>query len=141
MSTGGSMSSHIQETSRPEASSDYEEWQHERGSGWMAFAATLLLILGVLTIIQGIAPIPNAQFYVADARYVFGDLNTWGWVVLILGVAQLLAGLGVLVANQVARWAGVLILGLNAIAQLLMMPAYAFWSPSLFALTSSRCMR
>ena len=37
------------------------------------------------------------------------------------------------VKNQFARWGGVLILSLDAIAQLLMMPAYPFWSLSLFA--------
>jgi hypothetical protein len=36
----------------------------------------------------GIAAIDNAHFYVANARYVFGDLNTWGWFLLALGVAQ-----------------------------------------------------
>jgi len=94
----------------------------ERGSGWVAFSGTLLLILGTLNIIEGIA-----------AHYVFGDLKSWGWVALILGVLQVLVGLGVFVANKFARWGGVAILSLTAIAQLLMMPAYPFWSLSLFA--------
>ena len=42
-------------------------------------------------------------------------------------------GAGVFARNQFARWAGVIVLGLNAIAQLLMIPAYPFWSLSLFA--------
>ena len=84
--------------------------------------------------IEGIAAISNAHFFVGDARYVFGDLNTWGWISVCLGVLQLLAGLGVFAKNQFARWAGVGVLSLNALAQLLMMPAYPFWSLSLFAL-------
>jgi hypothetical protein len=105
----------------------------ERGSGWVAFAGTLLLIVGVMNIIQGIAAIGGAHFYTANAHYVFGSLNSWGWVVLILGALQALAGVGVFAANQFARWGGVLILSLNAIAQLLMMPSYPFWSLTLFA--------
>jgi hypothetical protein len=105
----------------------------ERGSGWVAFAGTLLLILGVMNIIQGIAAIGGAHFYAANAHYVFASLKTYGWVVLILGVLQALAGVGVFAANQFARWGGVAILSLNAIAQLLMMPAYPFWSLTLFA--------
>jgi putative flippase GtrA len=99
----------------------------------MAFAAVLLLTLGTINIIDGIAAIGSAHFYVGNARYVFGDLNTWGWVVLCLGVLQVLVGLGVFVKNQFARWTGIVVLSLNSIAQLLMMPAYPFWSLAIFA--------
>ncbi len=116
------------------SSVSYEEFDDDRGIGWVAFAGVLLLLLGTMNIIEGIAAIGNAHFFAADARYVFGDLNAWGWVTLCLGVLQLLVGLGVFVKNQFARWAGVGVLGLNALAQLLMMPAYPFWSLSLLAL-------
>jgi predicted Na+-dependent transporter len=105
----------------------------DRGVGWMIFSGVLLLTLGTMNVIQGIAAISRAHFYVANAHYVFGDLKTWGWVALCLGVLQLLVGLGVFVKNQFARWTGVVVVSLNAIAQLLMMPAYPFWSLSLFA--------
>ncbi|HJS95158.1 MAG TPA: hypothetical protein VJ741_12925 [Solirubrobacteraceae bacterium] len=114
--------------------SSYSSYDEERGQGWMAFAGALLLTLATINVIDGIAAISNAHFYVANARYVFGDLNTWGWVVLCLGVLQGLVGLGLFVKNQFARWTGVVVLSLNAIAQLLMMPAYPFWSLSIFAL-------
>lgn len=105
----------------------------ERGSGWITFAGVLLLTLGTINVIDGIAAIGRAHFYVGNAHYVFGDLKTWGWVVLCLGILQLLVGLGVFVKNQFARWTGVVVLSLNALAQLLMMPAYPFWSLSIFA--------
>ena len=65
---------------------------------------------------------------------MFADLKTWGWIILVLGILQLLVGLGVLVENQFARWTGVVILSLNALAQLLMIPAYPFWSLAIFAI-------
>jgi hypothetical protein len=117
-------------TSVPRA---YEGYEDDRGRGWLAFSAALLLTVATLNIIDGIAAIGNAHFFAANARYVFGDLNTWGWVVLCLGVLQGLVGLGVFVKNQFARWTGVVVLSLNAIAQLLMMPAYPFWSLCIFA--------
>jgi hypothetical protein len=110
----------------------YDEYR-ERSSGWVAFAGTLLMILGTLNVIQGIAAIGRSHFYASNAHYMVGSLKTWGWVTLILGALQLLAGLGVFSANQFARWGGVLILSLNALAQLLIMPGYPFWSLSLFA--------
>src|SRR3954453_6933334 len=115
----------------PTAGYQYED---ERGHGWIVFAGVLLLIIGVLNAIQGIAAIGKANFYIGNARYVFGDLKTWGWVVLIIGVIQILVGFGVFARNQLARWTGVFALGLNSIAQLLIMPAYPFWSLSIFAL-------
>jgi hypothetical protein len=45
-----------------------------------------------------------------------------------------LVGFGLLVRNQFARWIGVVVLGLNAIAQLLMMPSYPYWSLAIFAI-------
>ena len=105
----------------------------ERGFGWLTFAGVLLLVVGTVNFIEGVAAIGNAHFFVANTHYVFADLKTWGWVVLCIGVIELLVGLGVFVKNQLARWAGVFILSLNAIAQLLMMPAYPFWSLAIFA--------
>lgn len=112
----------------------YQGYDEERGQGWVIFAAALLLTIGTLNVIDGIAAISKAHFYVANAHYVFGDLKTWGWVALILGAAQLLVGLGVLAKNQFARWTGVVIVSLNALAQLLMIPAYPFWSLAIFAI-------
>jgi hypothetical protein len=65
---------------------------------------------------------------------VFANLKTWGWIALILGICQLLVGFGIFARNQAARWAGVFVLSLNAIAQLLMIPAYPFWSLAIFAI-------
>lgn len=113
------------------ASSGYDD---ERGVGWVFFAGILLLILGTVNVIEGIAAIGNAHFFVANANYIAGSLNTWGWIVLCIGAAQALIGVGVIAGNQFSRWAGVAILALNSIAQLLMMPAYPFWSLAVFAL-------
>ncbi|HYB26086.1 MAG TPA: hypothetical protein VEF89_05695 [Solirubrobacteraceae bacterium] len=53
---------------------------------------------------------------------------------LCIGVLQWVVGCGVFIKNQFSRWVGVVVLAGNAIAQLLMMPAYPFWSLSIFAL-------
>jgi hypothetical protein len=117
-----------------EVPAGYLEASEERGTGWVMFAGVLLLLLGTLNVIDGIAAIGKAHFYVGNAHYVFGDLKTWGWVALCIGVLELLVGVGVFAKNQLARWTGVAVLSLNAIAQLLMMPAYPFWSLSIFAI-------
>ena len=106
----------------------------EPGARWVTFAWVVLLVAAIVNVIDGIAAISNSSFYVADARYVFSDLNTWGWIVLVLGVLQALVAIGISTGNRLARWAGIVIVSLNAIAQLLFIPAYPFWSLSVFAL-------
>jgi hypothetical protein len=110
-------------------------YDQERGSGWITFAGVLIVMVAILNIIDGIAAIASSSFFVDNARYiVFDDLKTWGWIVLGLGVIQVLVAFGVWAGNQLARWTGIVFVSLNAIAQLLFIPAYPFWSLSIFAL-------
>jgi hypothetical protein len=106
----------------------------ERGSGWVPFAGVLLLYLAILNIIEGVALVSKAHFSVANTHAVLGNLNAWGWIVLALGVSEVPVGIGVFARDQLARWVGVIILGVNAITQVLMIPAYPVWSLAIFAL-------
>ena len=103
------------------------------GVGLVIFAAVMLLVTSFFNLIDGIAAIANSHVFVANAHYVIGDLRVWGWTALILSILQLMAGLGVLAGNQVARWAGVGLVALNLIAQMLFIPAYPFWSLTIIA--------
>ena len=106
----------------------------DEGMGWVLFAASMLGLLGVLNLIDGIAAISNSKFFVGNAQFVFSNLNTWGWVVTVLGAIQLALSVGIFMRVKGLRWIGVLIAGLNAIAQLFFMPAYPFWALCLFTL-------
>ena len=105
-----------------------------RGEGRAIFAAVFLTLGGVLNIIWGIAAIGNASFFVHNTHYMFGNLRSWGWITLIIGILQLLAAAGVLAGNQLARWFAVVMLGLNAIDQMFFIPAYPVWSLAIIAL-------
>jgi hypothetical protein len=106
----------------------------DSGYGWIVFAGILLLVVGSLNTIYGIAAIGDSKFFVNNTEYVFSNLNTWGWIVLCLGVAQLLVAFGVFAKNQFARWTGVFILSLNAIAQMLFLPAAPFLALAILAM-------
>jgi len=101
-----------------------------QGEGyWMiVFAVALLVTVGFFNLIDGIAAIANSHVFIANAHYVVGDLRAWGWVVLILGTPQVIAAVAVLAGSQAARWFAVVVIGLNAIGQMLFIPAYPFWS-------------
>jgi len=101
-----------------------------QGEGyWMiVFAVALLVTVGFFNLIDGIAAIANSHVFIANAHYVVGDLRAWGWVVLILGALQVIAAVAILAGSQAARWFAVVVIGLNAIGQMLFIPAYPFWS-------------
>jgi len=105
-----------------------------RGYGLVLFAGVLLLVAGFWNMIYGIAGIANSHVFVANAHYVFGNLRTWGWITLIFAILLLIAGAGVMAGNQLARWFAVAVLGLNAIEQMFVIPAYPFWSLTIIAM-------
>jgi hypothetical protein len=106
----------------------------EERSGWVTFAGVLLLIAGVLNIIYGIAAIGDSRFFVADQKYILSNLHTWGWVTLVLGVLQFFAAFSLWSGGLYGRIVGITAAGLSAIAALLSIPAYPFWSLAIFAL-------
>ena len=103
------------------------------GSGWVTFAALMLGLAGLFNFIAGIAAVANSKVFVNDAAFIFSDLNTWGWIVLVLAVVQILAAMALLSGSEFARWFGAAA-GVNAIGQLLFVQAYPFWSLALFAM-------
>jgi uncharacterized membrane protein HdeD (DUF308 family) len=107
---------------------------NEQRSGWVTFAGVMLLIAGVLNVIYGIAAIGDSSFFINDTKYIFSDLNTWGWIILILGVLQVFAAFSLWRGNLYGRIVGIGAAGLSAIAALLAIPAYPFWSLAIFAL-------
>lgn len=106
----------------------------DRGLGWIEFAGIMILIVGILNLIGGIAAIGNSQFYAHGTHYIVGSLKTWGWIATILGGLQILVAVGIFAKNQAARWAGVLFAGLNAIGHLTFISSYPFFSLAIFAI-------
>jgi hypothetical protein len=112
-----------------------EARRHTQGHGYglVLFASILLVIAGCFNAIDGIAAIARSHVFVANAHFVFANLRAWGWITLILAVLQLVAAVGVLAGNQLARWFAVVVIGLNAIDQMFFIPAYPFWSLTIIA--------
>jgi len=107
---------------------------YEERSGWVTFAGVLLVIAGGLNVIYGIAAIGNSRFFVANTHYIFSDLKTWGWITLVIGILQVIAAGSLWAGGLYGRIVGIGAAGLSAIAALLSIPAYPFWSLAIFAL-------
>jgi hypothetical protein len=112
----------------------YEEYEDEHGQGLVTFAGVMLMIAAVLNTLYGIAAIDSANFYVNDAKYVFGDLNTYGWFLVALGVLQFFAAFAVWRGAGWGRWLGVACASANAILQTLWIPAYPILAMTILTL-------
>jgi hypothetical protein len=104
-----------------------------RGTGLVGFAVLMLGLAGTFNVIQGLLAIGDSRVYVADSTFVFSDLNAWGWIVLLLGAAQLGAAATIVRGSEFGRWLGVGAAFVNSIGQLFFMPAYPLWSLTMFA--------
>ena len=107
-----------------------------RGTGRAAFAATLLLIVGVLNIIYGIGALDKANIFTDDVRYVFTNLSTMGWVLIVLGAVQLTGGFSLFAGKTYGRVIGIVAGSLGAISALFSIGgANPWWSLAIFFLS------
>ena len=113
---------------------DYAYYDDDAGYGLVTFAGVMLMIVGVLNCVYGIAAIDKANVFVHDARYVFGSLSTWGWFLLALGILQLFAAFAIWRGTSWARWFGVGCASVNAILQTMWIPAYPILAMTILAL-------
>jgi hypothetical protein len=106
-----------------------------RGVGRATFAATLLLIVGTINIIYGIGALGNANIFHNGQRFVFSDLNTMGWVLIVLGIVQLAGGLSLINGNTFGRIIAIVGAGLGALGALFSISGpNPWWSLAVFFL-------
>ena len=56
--------------------------------GGIAFAASILTLIGIFQAISGLVAIFDDDFYVVTRNYTFElDVTAWGWIHLLLGLA------------------------------------------------------
>ena len=110
------------------------EREEPPGYSWVVFAGTMIAIVGTLNFIYGIAAISDSKFYLRDANYVIDDLSTWGWVLVVIGVVQVLAAFAIWIQAEWGRWVGVLSASVNIIIQLIVISGSPFLSLALVAI-------
>ncbi|MGE0540558.1 MAG: hypothetical protein AB7R89_10290 [Dehalococcoidia bacterium] len=99
------------------------------------FAGIMMLVIGVLQGLQGLAAILEDDLFVVGRSYAFElDISTWGWVHLIAGIIVAVAGAFVLRGAFWAQIVGIAVAALSAIANFAYLPYYPFWSLLIIAL-------
>jgi len=106
-----------------------------KGVGSALFVGILLLVIGILNIVYGIAAIGNSHFYASDTAFVFSSLHTWGWITLILGIIQLTASFSLFAGGGYGRFVGIFAAMIGAVGALLDVGgAHPWWSLGVFAI-------
>ena len=113
--------------------------QEQPLSGWaasgVAFAGTMLILIGSFQVIAGLTAIFNDEFFVVARNYTFDlDTSAWGWLHLLLGAALVTTGLGLFGGRTWARAAAIVFASLSALMNFFFIPYYPFWSVLLIAL-------
>jgi len=98
-------------------------------TGWAVFAGVLLLMVGFLDFLYGLAAILNDQVVVVGGNgAIIADLTTWGWIHLILGSILVLTSFGLFTGQNWARWTAVFFVTVNAISQITVFTYAPLWA-------------
>ena len=108
-------------------------------SGWaiggIAFAATIMVLIGVFQILAGLVAIFNDDFYIVAQNYTFDlDVSAWGWIHLLVGIAVLATGFGLFGPRPWAGVAAIMLCMLSALVNFFFIPYYPIWSLVVIAL-------
>jgi len=120
---------HTQDPSVYPDDADYSRNQATGWVGWIFFAGIIMLTVGFVNIIQGIVALFKDEYYLVrpSGLVVNVDYTAWGWALLLFGLVLIFTGYGVLVGQTWARVTGVIIAVVNAVLNMVFMPAYPIW--------------
>jgi len=104
--------------------------------GWIVFAGTIMVMLGIFHVIQGFVALFNDEYFLVGSSglVVNVDFTTWGWTHVIAGIIVAAAGAGLFTGQMWARVVGVLLAMLSAIVSIAFLAAYPVWSLMMIAL-------
>jgi hypothetical protein len=99
-------------------------------TGWVVFAAFMMIMVGCFQAIEGLVALFDDGWYrvTESGLLVNVDYTAWGWTHLLLGALLVIAGVGVLAGNTMARALAVVLAALSALVNLAFIEAYPIWA-------------
>ena len=103
--------------------------------GLAVFAGLIALMMGTMNLIYGLLLLLNSEWVVlAEDGLFYADVTAWAWVLVVFGVIQVLAGIGILAGQTWARLVGMAWASLVAVGHMFALPAFPIWSILIIAL-------
>jgi hypothetical protein len=99
----------------------------DAGSGWVTFAGAYLLVAGLMNVIWGIVALSNKSAF-HESGLVWSSLNTWGWIAIVTGTLQAVAGLMIVARRFSGQWLGGVLALVGIFVSFFSMGAYPIWS-------------
>jgi hypothetical protein len=99
----------------------------DAGSGWVAFAGAYLLVAGLMNVIWGIVALSNKSAF-HESGLVWSTLDTWGWIAIVTGTLQGVAGLMIVARRFAGQWLGGILALVGIFVSFFSMGAYPIWS-------------
>jgi len=92
-------------------------------------AGTLLGMVSLLQILEGIAAIAQDDLYASGVDYVYRfDTTAWGWTHVVVGVLCSVVAVGILARRSWGQVTGITVAVLSTIANFAFLPHYPLWS-------------
>jgi hypothetical protein len=121
----------VQDRRPPQGGRTAPRWAH----GVILFAGMLMVLAGAFEAIAGLVGIFTNEFYVTTRQYLLQfDVTRWGWINLLVGAVVVATGFALLAGQAWGRVAGMVLVGLSALANFAFLPYYPFWSLTVIAL-------
>jgi hypothetical protein len=78
----------------------------------LGFAGFMVMLSGAVTIVQGLWALDhknNVATRATASQLSYGNLETWGWIMLIWGVIAFAASFAIFAGKQWGRWVGIVV--------------------------------
>jgi len=116
---------HLQTPRPPGERPPSAAWQ-----GWAYFGALVMALMWLFWTVLGLVALFDDGFYLVRPNGLVVDVNynAWGWTHLLIGIVAVLAGIGLVAGNMLARIVGVAAAFVSALVNLAFISAYPLWS-------------
>lgn len=91
--------------------------------------AFILLVVGIISMLQGIAAIASDELFVVGAEYVFEfDTTVWGWIHVVVGVLVAIIAVALFGGATWAKIAAIVIACASIVANFVWLPFQPGWA-------------
>ena len=100
--------------------------------GWVYFAGIIMILRGISDAFLGISALVDKQYLFVTSNnnliYTTVNTDTWGWLLLAIGVLVLSAGFSLLHGSNWARIFAIIFMGISFLINMAFLAVFPIWS-------------